>query len=239
MTLRTRIALMFMGLVALLLGVFGVFVYLKSSHLRTAEFNERLRERADVAGRLVTGTDKLPPEARERLQRQLLNALPNEALAVYTSTDSLVLEQATNRFRPEPFHLQQAHQKGLHTWEEGPRQFLVEVVGQYPDTLFVAVAAEDKLGYEQLNNLSVALIWGGLLGVSIAGVIAWLLAVWAIKPVKALTRQALQIQSPSQRLILPNRMDELGHMSIAFMPSGFNEHSSRMPATNCERPLQC
>lgn len=215
LTLRTRTALLFIGLVALLLGIFGVYVYVESSKLRAAEFNERLRERADVAGRIANGAGQLAPAQQSQLEAQLRNTLPNEALAVFTKNDSLLLEQGPT-LRPSRARLTMAHQDGLHTWTEGRRQHLLEVVGKGENALVVAVAAEDRLGYEQLDGLTNAIIWGGLLGVALAGGIAWLFAGWSMQPVHDLTEQALRIQSPSERLVPPESEDELGDLSAAF-----------------------
>ncbi|MBX3101006.1 MAG: HAMP domain-containing histidine kinase [Bacteroidetes bacterium] len=216
MTLRTRIALLFMVLAALLLGIFSAFVYIKISNLRASEFYERLRERADVAGRLVRDSDRLPAEARARLQRQLLNALQDEELLVYSTKDSLILQEATHSLSISPDRLHQVRKTGFLFWQEGKRQFLLEVMEHYPDSIIVAVAAEDKLGYEQLENLSVGLAWGGLLGIGIAGLFAWALASWGIRPLKKLTLQAMKIQRPHERLVIPDKRDELGLLSQTF-----------------------
>lgn len=215
MSLRTRIALLFIGLVALLLTIFGVYVYVESSKLRTAEFNERLRERADIAGRIAADASRLAPTQRERLQQQLRNTLPNEALAVFRSNDSLLLEQG-QALKPSVEQMNQAHRSGVHTWQQGERQFLIEVVGLGSDSLMVAVAAEDPIGQELLEGLMGTLVWGGALGVTLAGGIAWLFAGWSMQPVHDLTEQALHIQSPSQRLVSPNSEDELDNLSAAF-----------------------
>jgi two-component system, OmpR family, sensor histidine kinase ArlS len=109
-----------------------------------------------------------------------------------------------------------ARAEGYHTWAEGKRQYLVDVMTSAGRQYYVAVVAEDLEGYSQLYNLRDSLVWGGLFGVALAGGIAWLFAGWSMAPVRELIRQALAIQNPSQRLEVLETEDELGGLSNAF-----------------------
>jgi signal transduction histidine kinase len=217
MSLQTRIALLFIGLVALLLGVFGAYVYVKSSQLRASEFIERLRERADIAAQIAIGADEFPASEKASLQQQFLASLPNEAIAVYASHDSLLFQRNANLLHIAGTRMDRAHLGERQTWAEARRQYLLErVESRSGRAYYVAVGAEDRLGYEQLDGLRYTLLVGGLLAVAVAGGIAWLFAGWSVVPIHEMTEQAKSIHTPTQRIVAPTTDDELAVLADAF-----------------------
>ncbi len=69
MTIRTRLTLLFTGVVASLLGVFCGVIYFFAERHRAQEFRERLRTEAFNSAELLFGRATLSPELFKMLDR--------------------------------------------------------------------------------------------------------------------------------------------------------------------------
>ena len=85
MTIRNRLTLLFVGLVAvILLGALSATLIIHADYTHE-QFNDRLRDRADVTGYIFLERDEMRATAFRDFQKRFMQTLPNEILQVYDS----------------------------------------------------------------------------------------------------------------------------------------------------------
>jgi len=219
MSFRLRISLVFVLLVGIILGLFGSYLYVQSDHIRAEEFYQRLDERAALTERFVREAGDLPLDEADHLERTLLAALPNEALAILTPQGKVVFQRADPIPNVPKSWIASALDKGsLHVSYAG-RQYVVRAtnVPSKGGTMVTLASASDVEGGEQLDQLQRSVILGSVLLLLVTGVIAWGFATWTLIPVRILVRTANEIQEPTQRIpIPPGPQDELGSIATTF-----------------------
>ena len=85
MTIRNRLTLLFVGMVGvILLGALSATLIIHGDYTHE-QFNDRLRDRADVTGYIFLERDEMRAAAFRDFQRRFMQTLPNEVLQVYDS----------------------------------------------------------------------------------------------------------------------------------------------------------
>ena len=78
MTIRTRITLLFLGIVSTLLLIFCLVIYLESEFHRENEFKNRLREEARTSAEILFGKDEISPDLLKLLEKNFISVKKTE-----------------------------------------------------------------------------------------------------------------------------------------------------------------
>jgi two-component system sensor histidine kinase MprB len=86
MTIRNRLTWLFLGVVAVLLGVVLAVVFVLQVSASQREFRQRLRERAQVTSYIYLEKDEMRATAFRDFEKKYLQSLSNEILQVYDAS---------------------------------------------------------------------------------------------------------------------------------------------------------
>ena len=80
MTIRTRLTLLFTGIVSTLLMIFCVAIYLQNEFHRQIEFKNRLREEARTSADILFGKDDVSPDLLKLMDKNQMTVLSEEEI---------------------------------------------------------------------------------------------------------------------------------------------------------------
>ncbi|HEX2025452.1 MAG TPA: HAMP domain-containing protein, partial [Actinomycetota bacterium] len=209
MGLRTRLALVTAGLMAVVLAAAGAFLYLRLRADLLATVDAGLRSRAETLlgeGAEVGGVGGLVE--------------PDDAFAQVLDADGDVVESSAGLVRAPLLEANDIagldgptmFDRVARTVEEPvPARLLAVPAGDGP-VLVVGASLDDQ--QEALTRLAVLLAVGGPVVLVLAGAIGWWVAGAALRPVDRMRAEAAAISSsePGRRLPVPATGDELARL---------------------------
>jgi signal transduction histidine kinase len=212
--IRARLTLVSGGLTALVVVALGFFVYLRFEADLTEAVDEGLQARADAMLADADGTPTIgagnPFEPAEA-PAQLIDANGNVALATAGFEDPYGppagLAPIEGAF----------HYDGVLSTQAGSIPIrLVAVEGPDASLLVVGASLEDTS--DALGRLAGLLLVGGPVAIGLAGVVGWLVAGAALKPVEQLRTEAEAISASEagRRLVVPPTGDELARLATSL-----------------------
>ncbi|HEX8349741.1 MAG TPA: ATP-binding protein [Hymenobacter sp.] len=220
MTIRNRLTLLFLGLVAVILFAALSVTFLLHLQYTTQEFHQRLRDRAEVTGYVFLEQDELHESAFNNFRRRYLRTLNDEVLQIYDSS-------LNPRFIKEDARIHLSDSLLVHTIAEKELYFTVgarEAIGLfYHDNqgdFVIVAAAENRAGQARMEHLAsmLGLVFvGSLLVIYIAG---RLFAGRALAPIAAVNDQVDRITAHDLHLRveegLTSEKDEIARLARTF-----------------------
>jgi two-component system sensor histidine kinase MprB len=204
MTLRNRITGLFMGIVAVLLAAALTLVFLLLADYTRQEFQQRLRDRAEVTGYIYLEKDEMRASAFRAFEKKYLQSLNGEILQVYDALGEVRFVAEDERVQLPPGILARIIDKQELNFTLGRRQavgiFYRDNQGEY----IIVAAAENLAGRRRLQYL--ASIMGAIFVISLVVIYAAgrVLAGRALAPIAALNDQVDSITAQD----LHRRVDE-------------------------------
>ena len=205
MSLRLRITLLFVVIVAVLLSVFSIYVYLTSLNLRTKSFYDRLWERADVTSQFlnesgIINLDSIHPSLRNKYW----TTLPEEEIVVFRGYKDFFY---VNEYHPVQFDYSKIWQQ-IDKGQEvelriGQRQFVgctKVITGRY---CAIVVSAFDKNGKRLLDNLKVTLLSANLIFLMIIVLLGLYFSNKTFAPIARMIKSAEQISGSGLHMRVP------------------------------------
>lgn len=220
MTIRTRLTLLFVLVVASILLLFSVSVYYLYDQFRQQEFEQRLKEKALTTVRLREDIGEVPQED--------LPVITNEQITIYNNRGVVLYNQDRQlpRFPVSIGFLRTVTDQKPHYLRQGD----IEAVGVRHRThrgeSFVIVASgNDRYGFSKLQRLQQILVFGWILCLFIVGLAGYLFASDALRPISELIAQVNSISATNihERLRVGRQRDELANLARTF-----NELLSRL-----------
>jgi signal transduction histidine kinase len=216
MLIRHKITLWFIGLAALLLCLFSIYIYLASGNSRKQLFYERLKNKA-LATKEIYDQHNLVAE-------RIITSIPEQSEYVFDENNKLIF--AINDlhdfdFKPE-FFTSVSEKKELYFEYEGGVKFGYKegyafVFGEGSTRRLIAITAFNKTSFEQLQSLQSILIIGNLFFLLAVGLTAFFLSTTALKPINDLVKQAESVQGHNLNFRLnANSKDEIGIVASSF-----------------------
>ena len=92
MTIRTKLTLLFSGIVTVLLIVFCVIIYFLSEVYRQTEFKTRLRQEALTAATIVFKNEEVSPDLLKLITRNQMTALNKEEVVLFNSKNEIIFK---------------------------------------------------------------------------------------------------------------------------------------------------
>lgn len=213
--------LVFVGVMALVLGATGVFVYLRFSSELDATINSGLRSRASDVASLVKEADSGLQEGRQNLVggsesfAEVLSAggrVSDSSPAV--GHQVLLTPAELRRALRGPIFVDRGPLPGL---EDESRLLAVPVTVRGHEQVVVVGTSTDARG-ESLIDLAQLLLLGGPFALLLASIAAYGVAAAALKPVEAMRSQAAEISAaePDRRLPVPPSRDEVARLGTTL-----------------------
>jgi signal transduction histidine kinase len=215
------VTLVFVGVMALVLGAVGVFVYLRFSSELDATINSGLRSRANDVVSLVREADSGLREGHQNLVggsesfAEVLRAdgrVSDSSPAV--GQQVLLTPEELRRARRDPIFVGHAPLPGL---EDESRLLAVPVTTGGTEQIVVVGTSTEARG-ESLTDLAQLLLLGGPIALLLGSLAAYGVAAAALKPVEAMRTRAAEISAadPDQRLPVPPSRDEVARLGTTL-----------------------
>ncbi|UOR07594.1 ATP-binding protein [Hymenobacter aerilatus] len=227
MTIRNRLTLLFLSMVAVILAVALTVAYVLQARYSQREFRQRLRDRAEVTGYIFLEQDEMRAGAFRSFQQRYLQALNNEVLQIYDSDHRARFLEEDESVTLSDKLLARIVVDGEMYFTIGPRQAIGVFYHDNQGDYIIVAAAENKLGKARLQNLALILsltFVGSLAVIYVAGRI---FAGRALAPIAAVNDQVDRITARDLHL----RVDEgLSHEQdeIARLATTFNRMLTRL-----------
>src|SRR6476661_730979 len=229
MTLRNRIALLFTGIVAVLLLLAFTVVFLLHADYTRQEFQRRLYDRAQVTSYIYLEKDEMKAEAFRNFERKYLQSLTGEILQVYDANGEVRFMAEDERVQlPDAVLARIIANKELY-FHLGERQavgiFYRDNQGEY----VIVAAAENVAGHKRLRYLAsiMGLIFVGSL-VIIYGA-GRVLAGRALAPIAALNDQVDRLNAQDlHRRVDAGRLRDSEQDDLARLARTFNRLLARL-----------
>ncbi len=213
--IRLRLTLVFAGIMAIVLGATGVFLYLRFAADFDATINDGLRSRAADVTALIKEADSGLSEGRLSDQAESFAEVLDGRNKVFDSTPQLGRRVLLSRSE-----LRRA-QRGPTFFDHGPtaglrgesRLYALPVHAQ-GRPLVAVVGTSIAARTESLDDLRQLLFIGGPIALALASLAAYWIAGAALRPVDAMRARAARISSaePGLRLPVPPSRDEVARL---------------------------
>jgi len=226
MSIRTRLALQFTLLVALLLAVgFGSIYYLEKQSAQHL-FAQRMLDRARLTAALFLEADEQSQTATEKVRQRFVHELPNEYVGIYDQQGKPhFLNQPITKFPPAL--LKKLLRQPQVATIEGDRQTVGIFYHDNQGDFRILVSAVNVSGLERLVYLR--MVMAGVLVVSLAlsfG-LGRLFAQSALEPVRHIVQHARRIGVSDLHLRVPVRA---GHDELTELADTLNLMIQRLEA---------
>ena len=213
MTIRTRLTLLFMLLVASIMLLFTVSVYYLYEQFRQQEFEQRLEEKALTTVRFRENGGNIPQSG--------LPVMVGEQVTIYSERAVVLYSKGIQhpRLTVSPTFLESIPENGPKYLRVGDLEAIgVRYVNAQQRPLFVVAWGNDRYGFSKLGRLRDILFLGWLLSLVIVGIAGYLFATDALRPVAELIKQvnAMSATNIHTRLQVGQQRDELADLASTF-----------------------
>lgn len=216
MLIRHKITLWFIGLSALLLCLFSVYIYLASGNSRKQLFHERIKNKA-LATKEIYNQHNIVAE-------RIITSIPEQSEYVFDEKNKLIF--AINDlhdfdFNDEFFRSVNKRKEIYFEYPGGVKLGYKEgyafVFGEGEARRLIAITAYNKTSFEQLDSLESILLLGNIFFLLAVGLAAYFLSTTAFKPINDLVKQSESVQGHDLNFRLnANSKDEIGIVASSF-----------------------
>lgn len=220
MKIKTKIALRYSIVTAILMTVFATVIYFVSAHDREVEFYDNLyREGVSKANLFFEA--KASPDIMHSIYKNNIEYIDEVEVAVYDTSTNLLYHDAKDIdiVKETPELIQNI------TLNDDNSQFRID---KYQAVAFlfnhnnsryvVTAAAYDGYGYSKLHNLIINLAALTVISIIISFILGYFLAKRALKPVSEISEKMKSITANNLdlRILGYNENDEFGELSASF-----------------------
>ncbi|AFK01935.1 integral membrane sensor signal transduction histidine kinase [Emticicia oligotrophica DSM 17448] len=218
MTIRVRMAVLFLSIFSILLLVFSLVIYFESEVYRQREYKIRLRQEALTAATIIFNKNEISPDLLKLLDKHNVTALNQEEIIIYDIHDKVIYESGSDTLLVNREVLGKIRQEKDLFWEENGKEMYGTVITNSGKEYIVLASSIDKYGIDKQKNLAFILGFSAFLLVCISAVTGWLFARRMLRPVKQMIQKIDKIQASALNLRLNegNKADELEQLSIRF-----------------------
>jgi two-component system, OmpR family, sensor histidine kinase ArlS len=222
MKIRTKIALQFTVIIAVILAFFAVSFYYLAQKNRKEEFYKRLHDQAIERANLLIKVQRVNQKKLLKLiGKETLTKLYSEKILMFNDKNKLVYqsyEADTVYYNKQLFEL--VRKKKYVETVNGD----LDVVGtmftsdnQQKEFVLLA-SAEDYLGKIQLQKLRDSLITSFLIGIFVTIGMGWIFAGQSLKPIAEMNQEVSSITAYNLRKPLNegNKQDEIAKLAMNF-----------------------
>jgi two-component system OmpR family sensor kinase len=222
-SVRTRLAIWHVGILAVVLVSFSLGVYLVLSHTLYQRLDDNLRTTATDTGLSLSNAirDGVPvaTAATDALSEHIG---PHQAAAIFDTEGRLIVEnKALGNIRAPIPHLRPIPTADLYTLSEnstGPRRVAVQGVMADGKSYVIVVSNPFESITRELRVIRLVLYMSISVALLLSGFGGWFLARRSLAPLVEMMERARQISAENlaQRLPVANPKDELGRLATTF-----------------------
>jgi two-component system OmpR family sensor kinase len=234
-SLRTRLTLWYVAILAAALLAFSAGVYTLVERTLYAHQDTRLRSALGVSADALSGESQSSSSIAERLQKL---EFPNQVVVIFDAEGKVLAQKPEGRrvqpcLPPKPYTSTSARFYDLP--ESSPdsddacrglyRQVKTATSGP---AYFIAASESSELLSDELDTLQNVLLLGVVVAMVVAGLGGWFLARKSLAPLgaMAMTTRRITAESLDERVPVSNPRNELGQLATSF-----NELLSRLSAS--------
>lgn len=218
MTIRTRIAVLFLSIFSILLLIFSAVIYFESEVYRQKEYKTRLRQEALTAATIIFNKNEISPDLLKLLDKNNVTALNQEEIIIYDIDDKVIYESGSDTPNLKHELLNQIREEKELFWEENELEMYGTVIKNNNKQYIVLASAIDKYGLSKQKNLALTLGFSALFLVCISAITGWVFARKMLFPIQQMIKKIDRIRAAQLNLRLDegNKADELEQLSIRF-----------------------
>lgn len=220
MKIKSKIALRYSFITAILMLFFATTIYLVSAHDREKEFYDDLQKEGVSKANLFFEA-KASPETMHSIYRNNIEYIDEVEVAIYTTDFKLLYHDAKDidivKETQDLIDKINSEKKNIKFYV-GEYQ-AVGFIFLYNDTRYIITAAAyDGYGYTKLHKLVINLSFLFIISVLLSFVLGYLLAKRALEPVSRISDEMKNITANNLHLRLANynEKDEFGELANSF-----------------------
>lgn len=219
MKIRHRLTLLFTVITAILMIVFGGFIYLNAAENREDEFYKRLRQLASTKANLLLDA-KVDAETLQLIYKNTRDALFQEEVAIYDTSFNLLYHDAVeiDFVKETPEMIRQIIREKQIEFYQNDWQVTGFLFQHNNRDYVITAAAYDEYGFSKLNYLKIIILISLTGGIVILFVAGYIFSKHALNPVSEIVDKVDDITATNLDLRLNegNGQDELAELAITF-----------------------
>jgi len=219
MTIRTKLTLQFVAIVALIISLSSLTIYFFSSNYREEGFYERLNKKGNSTAKLLIKVDEVDITLLEKIEDDNPGSLPKEKTKIFDEGNHLLYSSdKKNELELTPYFLNLIRTEGNVRFQQGDYEALGFVYKNKNERFIVIVAAEDIFGLKKINNLKLILLTVFSGSVILTFISAWIYSGRALKPISEVINKVneISISKLDLRVDEGNKKDELAKLAQTF-----------------------
>lgn len=220
MKIRSKIALRYAGVTAVLMLIFAMVIYFMSSRDREQKFYSDL-QREGISKANLFFEAKTTPEVMHSIYRNNIKYIDEVEVAIYNSKQELLYHDAReiDIVKETPTLLTQILEaKNRVTFYEGKYQVVGFRFSYAGSDQIITAAAYDGYGYAKMRKMFINLLILSVVSILVSFLIGYVLAKRALLPVSEISDRMKDITANKLhlRLLEYNESDEFGELANSF-----------------------
>lgn len=218
MTIRVRMAVLFVGIFSGLLLIFCSVVYYETENYRQKEYKTRLSQEAITAAAIIFNKNEISPDLLKILDKNKITVLNQEEIVIYDIHNKIIYESGSDRPNLKPEILNKIRTNQTFFWKENHIELFAMVTKHDNNEYIVLTSAVDTYGLSKQKNLALTLGFTALLLICISSVSGMLFARRMLLPIQRMIKKIDKIRASELGLRLDegSKSDELEQLSIRF-----------------------
>ncbi len=219
MTIRTKLTLQFVAIVALIISLSSLTIYFFSANYREEGFYDRLNEKGNGTAKLLIKVDEVDMALLEKIEDDNPGSLPKEKIKIFDEANNLLYSSdKKNELELTPYFLNLIRTEGNVRFQQGNYEALGFLYKDKSESFIVIVAAEDIFGLRKINNLKLILVAVFSGSVILTFISAWIYSGRALKPISEVINKVneISISKLDLRVDEGNKTDELAQLAQTF-----------------------
>lgn len=220
MKIRTKIALQFTMIIAMILATFSASFYYIAEQNRKDEFYKNLRDRALTRADLLIKNDINQKKLLKLIDRETLTRMYSDSVLMFNDKDQVVYSsyEADTVYYSGDLLKSVRQDKYVETTNRNLLVVGVMYTHKEKGEFVLMASAEDILGNTQLQKLRESLTYSFLFGVLVTIVLGFIFAGQSLKPISDMNKEISTITAYNLRKPLNegNGQDEIAQLAINF-----------------------
>lgn len=220
MKIRSKIALRYAGVTAVLMLVFALVIYFVSTKDRENEFFVDLKKEGVSKANLFFEA-KTTPEVMHSIYKNNIIYINEVEVAIYSQSHELLYHDAKDIdiVKETPSLLDKiSDSKDPLRFYEDDYQAIGFIFAHQGVNYIVTAAAYDGYGYAKITSLAINLLITSIISIILSFIIGYILAKRALRPVAEISNKMKDITANNLhlRLLKYNENDEFGELAASF-----------------------
>lgn len=220
MTIRTRLAVQFVVLASLTLGVAFVVVYLRAADFRQEEFLGRLHDRGVNAAKLLIQVAEVDDKLLRIMEGNSPVRLPDEEITIFDKNNAELLHLGTTgrHMTIEPALLDSVRSNGSAKRTSGDREMFAFLFNNEADRFVVVTSGRDIYGRSKLRDQARVMVATFLIGLALMFLVGRFYARRALSPLQRLVvdLQGIGASELGKRVKMGEGSDEIAQLAASF-----------------------